>query len=79
MFRPQAPSGREELAIATETIVLEDLRAIRATQDRHAGRRLEPQGRAGILEQQYANLPNRVDRMDNRLDRIERWLDLPKA
>ncbi|MBP2548736.1 putative nucleic acid-binding Zn-ribbon protein [Neorhizobium galegae] len=61
---------------ASENLVLEHLRAIRATQDRHSQDLLEIKGRLGILEQQYASISRRVDHIDQRLDRVERRLDL---
>jgi predicted nucleic acid-binding Zn-ribbon protein len=64
---------------ATENLVLEMLRAIRATQDRHSEDLREIKGRLGILEQQYANLSTRLDRMDERVSRIEKRLDLAEA
>lgn len=57
--------------MAADNVVLEHLRAIRATQDRHTEMLLELQSRVGVFEQQYANLSARVDRIDNRTDRIE--------
>ena len=62
--------------MATDNIVLEHLRAIRATLDRHSDDRLEIKGRLGILEQQYASISMRVDRIDERAFRIEKRLDL---
>lgn len=56
---------------ATENIVLEHLRAIRATVDRLADDIQEVKGRLGTLEMQYANLSNRLDRMDERVSRRE--------
>lgn len=35
--------------------------------------------RVGILEQQYASISNRIDRIETRLDRIGRRLDLVDA
>lgn len=61
---------------ATEGLVLEHLRAIRATQDKHSEDLREIKGRLGILESQYANLSNRLDRMDERVSRIEKRLEL---
>ncbi|MBB4123448.1 hypothetical protein [Martelella radicis] len=68
---------------ATENLVLEHLRAIRATQDRHTEELLEIKGRLGIIESQigiltaqYASLSNRLDRVDERISRIEKRLDL---
>ena len=72
--------------MSTESIILEDLRAIRATQDAHSADLREIKGRLGILEQQYANLSQqyahlsvRFDRMDERIARIEKRLDLVEA
>jgi predicted nucleic acid-binding Zn-ribbon protein len=61
---------------ATENLVLEHLRAIRATVDRLSDDMQEVKGRLGILEQQYASISIRLDRMDERLLRIEKRLDL---
>ena len=61
---------------ATENIVLEHLRAIRATVDRLADDIQEVKGRLGTLEMQYANLSNRLDRMDERVSRREKRLGL---
>jgi len=65
--------------VSTDNLVLEHLRAIRATLDRHTDDLLEIKGRLGTLEQQYASISNRVDRIDARLDRVERRLDLVEA
>lgn len=71
---------------ATENLVLEHLRAIRATQDRHTEDFREIKGRLGIVETQigiltaqYAVISNRLDRMEERILRIEKRLDLVKA
>ena len=68
---------------ATENLVLEHLRAIRATQDKQSEDLREIKGRLGILETQvgiltaqYASLSNRLDRLDDRILRIEKRLDL---
>src|SRR5438477_358846 len=39
----------------------------------------EVKGRLGILESEYANLSNRLDRMDGRVERIEQRLSLTDA
>ena len=39
----------------------------------------EVKGRLGILESQYANLSNRLDRLDGRVERIEQRLNLADA
>lgn len=63
----------------TDNIVLEHLRAIRATLDRHTDDLLEIKGRLGTLEQQYASISIRVDRIDQRVAHIEKRLDLVEA
>ena len=63
----------------TDNIILEHLRAIRATQDRHSEDLREIKTGLGFLEAQYASLSNRLDRMDERVGRIERRLDLLDA
>lgn len=55
----------------TENRILEHLRAIRATQDRHSDELREIKQRLGMLESQYASLSNRLDRMDERVGLIE--------
>ena len=60
----------------TENLILEHLRAIRATQDRHSEDLREIKQRLGMLESQYASLSNRLDRMDERVGRIEQRLGL---
>ena len=62
-----------------DNLILEHLRAIRATQDRHSDDLREIKGRLGILESQYASLSNRLDRMDDRVAHIERRLELRDA
>ena len=63
----------------TANIALEHLRASRATLERHSDDLLEIKGRLGILEQQYASISTRIDRMDDRVARIEKRLDLVEA
>ncbi|MEM7746542.1 MAG: hypothetical protein AAF409_22880 [Pseudomonadota bacterium] len=63
----------------TDNVVLEHLRAIRTILDRHTDELIEIKQRLGLLEQGYANLSNRVDRMDDRLTRIEKRLELVEA
>lgn len=72
--------------MSTENIILEHLRAIRATLEQHGDDLREIKGRLGILEQQdaghtnqYAHLSVRLDRVDQRLSRIEKRLDLVEA
>ncbi|MEM7427817.1 MAG: hypothetical protein AAF441_17115 [Pseudomonadota bacterium] len=65
--------------MATDNLILEHLRAIRATQDSHGDDLREIKGRLGVLEQQYAIMSNRLDRVDGRINRIEKRLDLQDA
>lgn len=59
-----------------DDLVLQHLRAIRATLDNHTQDLLEIKQRLGILENQYASLSNRVDRLAMKIDRIEARLGL---
>jgi predicted nucleic acid-binding Zn-ribbon protein len=61
---------------STENLVIEMLRAIRSTQEKHSNDLLEIKERLGFLEQQYASISTRLDRMDLRVLRIEKRLDL---
>jgi predicted nuclease with TOPRIM domain len=63
----------------TDNIVLEHLRHIRAAVDGLRDDMREVKGRLGILESQYASLPNQLDRMDGRIERIEQRLSLVEA
>ena len=62
--------------MSTESLILEHLRAIRASVDRLVDDMQEVKGRLGILEQQYASISTRLDRMDERITRIEKRLEL---
>lgn len=64
---------------STDNLVLEMLRAIRATQEKHSHDLLEIKERIGFVEQQYASISRRVDRIDERLDRVDRRLGLIEA
>ena len=63
----------------TDNIVLEHLRHIRSAVDGLRDDMREVKGRLGILESQYANLSNRLDRLDGRVERIEQRLSLAEA
>jgi predicted nucleic acid-binding Zn-ribbon protein len=63
----------------TDNLVLEHLGAIRATVEALREYNREIKTRFGILEQQYASLSSRIDRIEIRLDRIERRLGLIEA
>ena len=63
-------------AEVTNELLLETLKAIQGTLMRLVDDIHEVKERLGILEMQYASLPNRMDRMDLRIERIERRLGL---
>jgi len=65
--------------IEAGSFVLKDLRHIRSAVDGLRDDMCEVKGRLGILESQYANLSNRIDRLDGRIERIERRLELTDA
>ena len=58
------------MAEELDSIVLRYLRAIDQKLDRMMADVLELKTRVGILEQQYASISNRIDRIEGRLDRI---------
>jgi len=62
-----------------ENIVLEHLRHIRRAVDDAREDMREVKNRLGILENQYASLSTRLDRMDGRVERIENRLNLTDA
>nr|WP_084646408.1 hypothetical protein [Devosia insulae] len=64
---------------STDNLVREHLRAIRSTVDRLADDMVEVKGRLGLLEQQYASISVRLDRVDERLHRVEKRLELVEA
>jgi hypothetical protein len=62
-----------------DNLILEMLRAIRGDiADLKTGQ-IEIKERLGFLEQQYASISRRVDRIDLTLDRIARRLELVEA
>jgi predicted nucleic acid-binding Zn-ribbon protein len=63
----------------TENVVLRALRRIKTSIDGLREDIREIKTRLGILEQEYASMSNRVDRIEFRLDRIEKRLDLVEA
>jgi len=65
--------------MSTENLVLEHLRAIRTNVDRLVDDMQEVKQRLGFLENQYASLSTRLDRMDERVHRIEKRLELVEA
>ena len=62
-----------------ESLVLEHLPHIRGAVDGLREDMREVKGRLGILENQYASLSSRVDRIDGRIERIEQRLELIEA
>ena len=67
------------MTVETENLVLEHLRYIRGDVDDLREDNREIKTRLGILEQQYASMSNRIDRIEGRLDRIEKRLELADA
>jgi hypothetical protein len=67
------------MAEEPDSIVLRYLRSIDTKVDGVIADVREIKTRVGILEQQYASISSRIDRIDARLDRIERRLDLVHA
>jgi hypothetical protein len=67
------------MAADPENIVLEHLRHIRRGVDDLRDDMQEVKARLGILENQYASLSNRLDRLDLRVSRIETRLELTDA
>ena len=60
----------------TDNLVLEHLRHIRGAVDDTREDMREVKSRLGLLEQQYAIISGRLDRLTDRVERIERRLDL---
>lgn len=62
-----------------DNLVLRALRQLDTKLDRLIDDNLEIKTRLGILEQQYASISRRVDRIELRLERMETRLDLVEA
>jgi hypothetical protein len=60
-------------------LILELLRAIRATQAEHTGTLGELRERVGLLEGQCASISRRLDRVTGDVEQIPRRLDLAEA
>jgi predicted nucleic acid-binding Zn-ribbon protein len=60
----------------TNEPIFETLKRIQETLALHTQYHLETKERLGFLEQQYASISRRVDRIDERLERVEKRLDL---
>jgi predicted nucleic acid-binding Zn-ribbon protein len=67
------------MADTPDNIVLVYLRRLDEKFDRLADDLREVKARLGTLEQQYASVSSRIDRIETRLERIERRLDLQEA
>ena len=63
----------------TNELIYETLKRMQETLYLHTQYRLETKERLGFLEQQYASISRRVDRIDERLERVEKRLDLTDA
>jgi predicted nucleic acid-binding Zn-ribbon protein len=62
-----------------ENLILDHLRHMRSAIDGVREDMREVKTRLGILENQYASMSSRLDRLDARVERIERRLDLADA
>jgi predicted nucleic acid-binding Zn-ribbon protein len=62
-----------------ENLILDHLRPMRSAIDGLREDMREVKTRLGILENQYASMSSRLDRLDARVERIERRLDLADA
>jgi hypothetical protein len=62
-----------------ENLILDHLRHMRSGIDGLREDMREVKTRLGILENQYASMSVRLDRLDARVERIERRLDLADA
>jgi hypothetical protein len=60
----------------TNELIYETLKRMQETLALHTQYHLEVKQRLGFIEEQYASVSRRVDRIDERLDRIERRFDL---
>lgn len=66
-------------ATVTNELIYETLKRIQDTLAQHTQYHLETKERLSFLEQQYASISRRVDRIDERLERVEKRLDLVEA
>ena len=63
----------------TNELIYETLKRMQETLALHTQYHLETKERLGFLEQHYASISRRVDRIDERLERVERRLDFVEA
>ncbi|HML12516.1 MAG TPA: hypothetical protein VK456_04380 [Xanthobacteraceae bacterium] len=62
-----------------ENLIVDHLRHMRSGMDGLREDMREVKTRLGILENQYASMSSRLDRLDARVERIERRLELADA
>jgi predicted nucleic acid-binding Zn-ribbon protein len=75
-----APDVLRTIAMTeVENLILDHLRHMRGGIDGLREDMREVKTRLGILENQYASMSSRLDRLDARVERIERRLDLADA
>ena len=67
------------MADEPDSLVLRYLRRVDANLDALRDDMREVKTRLGIIEQQYASISNRIDRIEVRLDHIEKRFDLVEA
>jgi len=67
------------MAEQPENITLLYLHRLDEKADRVLDRLQELTGRVGVLEENYASVSRRIDRIETRLDRIERRIDLSET
>ena len=65
--------------MVTNELLLETLKKVQETLALHTQFHLEAKDRLGALEQQYASISQRADRIDENLQRIETRLGLVEA
>ena len=63
----------------TNELIYETLKRMQETLALHTQYHLETKERLGFIEQQYASISRRVDRIDERLERVEKRLNLVEA
>ena len=63
----------------TNELIYETLKRMQETLALHTQYHLETKERLGFIEQQYASISRRVDRIDEGLDRVEKRLNLVEA
>ena len=69
----------ENREAVTNELIFETLKKMQETLALHTQFHLETKERLGFIEQQYASISRRVDRIDERMDRLEARLGLVEA